>query len=137
MIRRPPRSTLFPYTTLFRSERALMQPRDAQELRSHQRKLERELLFVGGQWAEPSGTEVLEVVNPATEERLGHAPAGTPADVDPAVAAAADAAFEWAATSPSQPAALLRSLADELSQRAGLPARLVAGEVALPVALEA
>src|SRR3712207_7681256 len=27
MIRRPPRSTLFPYTTLFRSERPVMQPR--------------------------------------------------------------------------------------------------------------
>src|SRR3990167_6590356 len=26
MIRRPPRSTLFPYTTLFRSERSLAQP---------------------------------------------------------------------------------------------------------------
>src|SRR5256885_15644303 len=26
MIRRPPRSTLFPYTTLFRSQRALHQP---------------------------------------------------------------------------------------------------------------
>src|SRR3712207_8002015 len=26
MIRRPPRSTLFPYTTLFRSERALLDP---------------------------------------------------------------------------------------------------------------
>src|SRR3712207_8646283 len=29
MIRRPPRSTLFPYTTLFRSRRAGRQPRDA------------------------------------------------------------------------------------------------------------
>src|SRR5258708_18654305 len=27
MIRRPPRSTLFPYTTLFRSERSLVAPR--------------------------------------------------------------------------------------------------------------
>src|SRR2546430_7823738 len=33
MIRRPPRSTLFPYTTLFRSEEAL-RPREA-ELRRH------------------------------------------------------------------------------------------------------
>src|SRR3712207_7378271 len=29
MIRRPPRSTLFPYTTLFRSRRAGLQPRAA------------------------------------------------------------------------------------------------------------
>src|SRR2546429_4531182 len=31
MIRRPPRSTLFPYTTLFRSERAAQNRRDAQQ----------------------------------------------------------------------------------------------------------
>src|SRR2546425_5898391 len=29
MIRRPPRSTLFPYTTLFRSQWALQEPEDA------------------------------------------------------------------------------------------------------------
>src|SRR5256885_8097971 len=33
MIRRPPRSTLFPYTTLFRSPRALGQPHDALEVK--------------------------------------------------------------------------------------------------------
>src|SRR3712207_7341578 len=32
MIRRPPRSTLFPYTTLFRSQRADRQPEAEQEL---------------------------------------------------------------------------------------------------------
>src|SRR2546430_10978948 len=31
MIRRPPRSTLFPYTTLFRSERATAMPTDKAE----------------------------------------------------------------------------------------------------------
>src|SRR3712207_6938652 len=33
MIRRPPRSTLFPYTTLFRSRRAFWRPRPAASLR--------------------------------------------------------------------------------------------------------
>src|SRR3712207_9177316 len=48
MIRRPPRSTLFPYTTLFRSrgsERSLLLIRLLQRSRSHdgsRRKLERE-----------------------------------------------------------------------------------------------
>src|SRR2546430_11497167 len=39
MIRRPPRSTLFPYTTLFRSGGALLTRRDA----DHERRLETEL----------------------------------------------------------------------------------------------
>src|SRR3712207_7796000 len=35
MIRRPPRSTLFPYTTLFRSERNLWIPRNPSQSCSH------------------------------------------------------------------------------------------------------
>src|SRR3712207_7478522 len=47
MIRRPPRSTLFPYTTLFRSrdERPLLLRRGAEQLRQH---LVHELLRVPG-----------------------------------------------------------------------------------------
>src|SRR2546430_13110258 len=37
MIRRPPRSTLFPYTTLFRSDRATLQRRHAQIVKSVRR----------------------------------------------------------------------------------------------------
>src|SRR3712207_8627766 len=41
MIRRPPRSTLFPYTTLFRSERDLREPRGmpAHVLQRHPREV--------------------------------------------------------------------------------------------------
>src|SRR3712207_8445694 len=39
MIRRPPRSTLFPYTTLFRSGRRRSQPRVRQHLGRLRRKL--------------------------------------------------------------------------------------------------
>src|SRR3712207_7378900 len=42
MIRRPPRSTLFPYTTLFRSEARLGAPEVADDLRRMQRLLERQ-----------------------------------------------------------------------------------------------
>src|SRR2546428_7450083 len=35
MIRRPPRSTLFPYTTLFRSDQRLRLSRDGDEIRSY------------------------------------------------------------------------------------------------------
>src|SRR3712207_7486614 len=39
MIRRPPRSTLFPYTTLFRSGRHLFAPLRGPKLRAHLRAL--------------------------------------------------------------------------------------------------
>src|SRR5256885_5406198 len=41
MIRRPPRSTLFPYTTLFRSGRALRHARDPQHARLGARRQQR------------------------------------------------------------------------------------------------
>src|SRR5689334_24252118 len=45
MIRRPPRSTLFPYTTLFRSGQHRELERDA----AHQDQVERAILLVGGE----------------------------------------------------------------------------------------
>src|SRR2546430_6999708 len=51
MIRRPPRSTLFPYTTLFRSLELLEALRGAEVMIGHERQalFERELLGAGAQ----------------------------------------------------------------------------------------
>ncbi len=48
-------------------------------------------LFIDGQWASPAGTDLIEVINPATEQVLGTVPSGNGADVDAAVAAARNA----------------------------------------------
>src|SRR2546421_2682582 len=58
MIRRPPRSTLFPYTTLFRSETPL----------ARQVRLDSFLTFYGpGGFATPDDIEALESVQEAVE----------------------------------------------------------------------
>lgn len=48
-------------------------------------------LFIDGQWVSPIGTDLIEVINPATEQVLGTVPSGNGADVDAAVAAARNA----------------------------------------------
>ena len=48
----------------------------------------RDRLYIGGEWVEPSGDGVLEVVDSTTEQVMGRVPEGTAADVDRAVAAA-------------------------------------------------
>ena len=48
-------------------------------------------LFIDGQWVSPAGTDLIEVINPATEQVLGTVPSGNGADVDAAVAAARNA----------------------------------------------
>jgi betaine-aldehyde dehydrogenase len=48
-------------------------------------------LFIGGNWAKPAGSDVIEVISPITEEVFGRTPAAIPADIDRAVIAAREA----------------------------------------------
>jgi aldehyde dehydrogenase (NAD+) len=95
--------------------------------------LSRDKLYIGGAWVAPASTETIPVENPATEEVLGHVPAGTAADVDAAVAAAR-AAFEgWAATPMTERGAALDRLHTALTARAGDIARTVGWELGTPL----
>lgn len=44
--------------------------------------------FIGGEWVDPATDQRFEVISPLTEEVIATAPAGSPADMDAAVAAA-------------------------------------------------
>ena len=55
---------------------------------STQTLIDRDRLFIGGEWVSPLSTETIEVVNASTEEVMARIPAGTEADIDRAVAAA-------------------------------------------------
>lgn len=76
-------------------------------------------LFINGSWVEGSGDEVLEVVNPATEEIIAEVPQATPADIDAAVGAARQAFDEgpWPTMSPAERGRILAVMADELTRR--------------------
>ena len=58
--------------------------------------------------------ELLESVNPATEESLGYVPAASAADIDRAVAAAEAAQPAWAALEPRERSKLVRKVAQAL-----------------------
>ena len=83
----------------------------------------REQLYIGGEWVEPAGSDVIDVVDPATEEVFGRVPAGTSQDVDSAARAAAAALPAWSAIAPSQRAAFCTAIADALRGRAGRAGR--------------
>jgi aldehyde dehydrogenase (NAD+) len=95
--------------------------------------LTRELLHIGGAWAKPATTDVIQVENPATGEILGTVPAGTPADVDAAVAAARAAFDGWAATPMAERGVVLDRLHTALAARAGDIARTVGLELGAPL----
>ncbi|AKS36186.1 aldehyde dehydrogenase [Mycolicibacterium goodii] len=66
-------------------------------------------LFIGGQWVEPSSSEIIEVFSPASGEKVGQAPLATKADVDAACAAARKAFDEgpWPRMTPQERQAVL------------------------------
>ena len=70
-------------------------------------------LFIGGQWEKPSGSGVIKVVRPSTEEVIGSVPEGTTEDIDRAVLAARDA-FDngpWPSMDPAERAEILKKVA--------------------------
>jgi betaine-aldehyde dehydrogenase len=96
---------------------------------------ERDHLYVGGDWVTPVASGRIDVVNPATEQVIGHAPLASPPDVDRAVAAARDA-FEhgpWPRTAPEARADALAEMAGHLHGLARPLAELNVDEAGVPI----
>ena len=90
--------------------------------------------YIGGQWIEPVGGGVIEVVNPATEAVYARIGAGGAADVDKAVAAA-KAAFPAFSIAPREArVALLRRVLDAYNARSEDLAKAVSEEMGAPIA---
>jgi aldehyde dehydrogenase (NAD+) len=94
-----------------------------------------ETFFIGGEQVRPAGTGVLEVRSPATEELIGRAPEGSPADIDRAVAAAREAFDEgpWPRLSPAERADALARLNEQLMARQEELAQVITAEVGSPI----
>jgi aldehyde dehydrogenase (NAD+) len=79
----------------------------------------RKELYIGGEWVAPSTSEIIDVVNPRTEEVGGQAPVASARDVDAAVAAAL-VAFDgpWTSRSFAERAAVVEHAAETILGRA-------------------
>jgi betaine-aldehyde dehydrogenase len=92
-------------------------------------------LYIGGDWVEPAGKDVLEVLNPATLQPVGSAPEGTTADVDRAVAAAR-AALEsgpWPQMTAAERAEVMGRLGALITEKADDLANLITAEMGAPL----
>ncbi|MFG1614876.1 aldehyde dehydrogenase family protein [Nonomuraea wenchangensis] len=90
-------------------------------------------LYIGGSWTASASDESIEVVNPATEEVIDHVPAGSPDDVESAVAAARRAFPSWSRTAPAERGKLLAAAAELLRQRADDVAAAIATDMGSPL----
>lgn len=84
--------------------------------------------FIGGRLRAAAANSATDVCNPATGEVLGRTPAGGPAEVSAAVAAAAAAYPGWSATPVTQRSKILIRCRQVLSERSEELARLVSLE---------
>src|SRR5215210_4354660 len=76
-------------------------------------------LFIGGEWVEPAGSNVIDVIPPHSEERVGRVPEGTEADVDRAVQAARQSfdEGEWPRLKPEERVEAVQKFADLYAAR--------------------
>ena len=97
--------------------------------------LKRHQLFIGGKWADSSGGDDQEIINPATGKVIAHVPKGTAEDVDRAVAAAVKAYDEvWFDTTPRERSEMLLKLADTILEHGEELAAMESENVGKPLA---
>ncbi|WP_018685159.1 aldehyde dehydrogenase family protein [Actinokineospora enzanensis] len=87
---------------------------------------------IGGRLIEQAG-ERIDVVDPASGEVVAAVPAGTAADVDTAVAAAAEAFPGWSAVDPRERAAAVRRVSAALVERREEIADVITAEMGAPL----
>ena len=95
--------------------------------------LNRDKLFIGGQWIAPAGRETIDVHNAGNGEVMGRIPAAGEKEVDAAVKAARAALDAWSATPPATRADYLQKISDGLKARSDELARTIAQEVGMPL----
>ncbi|MFF3440065.1 aldehyde dehydrogenase family protein [Streptosporangium sp. NPDC002721] len=92
-------------------------------------------LYLNGAWQPSASAESIDVINPATEELIDRVPAGSPADVEAAVAAARAAFPSWSATAPAERGRILAAAADLIRERSDQIARIIATDMGAPYGL--
>jgi succinate-semialdehyde dehydrogenase/glutarate-semialdehyde dehydrogenase len=91
-------------------------------------------LLIDNQWRDAAGGKTLDVLNPATGERIGRVAHASTADLDLALAAARRGFDAWRWVSSHERAALMRTAARLVRERADTIAQLLTMEQGKPLA---
>ncbi len=97
--------------------------------------LERDTIFINGEFVAPSTDNRIEVISPHTEQVIGYAPDGSTEDMDRAVAAAREA-FDngpWARMTPAERGEVLATYTQLLMARAPEVAQVITQEMGSPI----
>ena len=89
--------------------------------------------YINGEWVKPTTPNTLEVLNPATDEVIGHISLGSKADVDKAVAAAKKAFETFSRTTREERVALLERILGVYAAHLEELATTVSSEMGAPM----
>ncbi len=94
-----------------------------------------EQFYINGKWVDPITPQIIEVINPATEETVAKISEGTAADVDLAVAAASHAFVSFSQSSVAERVELLTAVREEFKNRLDDVAGAIMTEMGAPKTL--
>lgn len=89
--------------------------------------------YVGGSWVEPLGTDVIQVVDPSTEETVAVIAAGNDADIDRAVSQARIAFDSWSRTTVERRILVLRAIEQGFIARKPELCEAISLEMGVPI----
>jgi aldehyde dehydrogenase (NAD+) len=92
-------------------------------------------LYIGGEWVDPAGSDVIEVISPHTEEVIATVPDGTPADIDRAVDAARKTFDDggWSRMDPAERLAIVENFSNLYAARMMDMAAIISEEMGSPI----
>ena len=89
--------------------------------------------YINGNFVDPIGQEKIDLINPATEEKVGHVVTGVEQDVDVAVSAAKAAFNEASLLSLEQKKVILQEIIDGMQARKEEFAQVISEEMGAPI----
>ena len=89
--------------------------------------------YINGKWVTPNGSEIIDIYNPATEEKVGHVVSGNEDDVNAAVTAANDAFAIAANLSLTERKVVLQEILDGMMDRRSDLAQAISEEMGAPL----
>ncbi|WP_413380944.1 aldehyde dehydrogenase family protein [Alkalihalobacillus sp. 1P02AB] len=89
--------------------------------------------YINGEWVESTGTETIDVINPATEEVMGTISAGTIEDLERAVQAAREVFPFFSQTTKEERIELLENIAQEYENRKDDLVTVITEELGSPI----
>ena len=89
--------------------------------------------YIAGKFITPDGKEIIDLINPATEEKVGHVVSGSVKDVNDAVSAAKQAFQDASALSLEQKKTILQEIIDGMDERREEFAQVISEEMGAPI----